>query len=148
MIKLRKTPKFGVCFKLMRTYNYVTINLLIVDVSIGRPIVPRINKLIDWYICTRFHKVVMYVKASKEQIDADLYYQTNYDEDASIYSGEFTYSKEEARWDWGRQITIKENAHYIPLWLRHRIDRYLENYYERQYLKQLRKEEDHEEVNE
>lgn len=132
----------------MRSYNYITINLLVVDVNIGRPIVPYINKLIDWYICTRFHKVLMYVKASKEQIDTDLYYQTNYDEDSSVYSGEFTYDKEEARWDWERQITIKENAVYIPLWLRHRIDRYLENYYERQYLKQLRKEEDHEEINE
>lgn len=143
-IKLRTTSKLGFYGKAFRVHNYVTFQLIFIDITVGRPIVPLINKLVDRWYASRLHKVIKYYKALKEQTDADLYYQTNYDDDSNVYSGEFVYGKEEARWDWERQADIKECEPFIPVWLKRKIDKYIEHYYERQYLKQSRKEEDHE----
>lgn len=105
----------------MRNYNYVFINLGRVSITIGRPIIPLVNKMIDVWEESRLNKIRLYYIVCKEQIDCSILLDMS-----------------DIRKDWMVQTTIKEMEQSVPQWLKSIISNHLERYYEREFRKHIK----------
>lgn len=134
-IKLSQRPDYSFQTGWMRNYNFVCLSVWKVNVFVGRPIVPLINKGVVWWEQTHIHRIHRYYQAMKMQVDNHLEYQSIYSNGTEGTTVNF--AKEEQQKDWTIQCAISEMGMSVPIWLRLILSKRVEKYYEKQYQQQI-----------
>lgn len=131
MMKIKKvdSSKDEIITKFMEPYNFVIIQLDNHQIIIGRPIVPLINKVRQYWKACFIRQALRYYATSKQQIEVDLWLRETANEPDFIATKERI--EEANRESWDLHCSILESKQHLPHWLIAWLDDRIERYYEK-----------------
>lgn len=119
--------------KLLKDYNSASFTFFFIRVTIGRPFTVWYNRTVQAYHQTLLYYALQYYRTLKLQVNLDLLFTSGTAEDVSKAYKEF--DANEQRRQWTLNMDIAELELYLPVEVKRYINKRVERYYEKRFLK-------------